>query len=86
MAVTVGRKLTVIKMSFTDNKKRGSDPKIVLKLTSELKEDYLQDRPCKLEKGSIELWKVVSVLSGERTFNVYSLVATERCLYLYPQW
>ena len=52
-------------MSFIDNKKQESDPKISLKLTLELKEEYLQDRPCKLEKGSIELWKVVSVLSGD---------------------
>ena len=52
-------------MSFIDNKKQESDPKIALKLTPELKEDYLQNRPCKLEKDSIELWKVVSVLSGD---------------------
>ncbi len=44
--------------------KQNSDPQIALKLTPELKEDYLQDCPCKLEKGLIELWKVVSVLSG----------------------
>jgi hypothetical protein len=51
-------------MSFIDNKKQESDPKIALKLTPELQEDYLQDRPCKLKEGSIELWKVVSVHSG----------------------
>ncbi len=52
-------------MSFIDNKKQKSDPKIALKSTPELKEDHLQDHPCKLDKGSIELWKVVSVLSGD---------------------
>jgi hypothetical protein len=52
-------------MNFIDNKKQEGDPEIALKLTPELKEDYLQDRPCKFEKGSIGLWKVVSVLSGD---------------------
>ena len=57
-------------MSFIDNKKQESDPKIALKLTPELKEDYLQDRPCKLDKGSIELWKVVSVLSEDCDLSI----------------
>jgi hypothetical protein len=48
-------------MSFIDSYKQEIIQKIALKLTPELKEDYLQDRPCKLEEGSIELWKVVSV-------------------------
>jgi hypothetical protein len=52
-------------MSFIDNKKQESDPKISLKLKPELTEDYLQNRPCKLEKDSIEHWKVVSVLSRD---------------------
>jgi hypothetical protein len=52
-------------MSFINNRKQESDPKIALKLTPKLKEDHLQDRPCTLDKGSIELWKVVSVLSGD---------------------
>ena len=52
-------------MSFIDNKKQESDLKMSLELTPELKEDYFQDRPCKLEKGSIDLWKIVSILSGE---------------------
>jgi len=52
-------------MSFIDNKKQESDPKISLKLKPELTEEYLQNRPYKLEKDSIELWKVVSVLSGD---------------------
>ncbi len=42
-------------MSFIDNERQESDPKIELKLTPELKEDHLQDRPCRLKKGSIEL-------------------------------
>jgi hypothetical protein len=65
VAVTVGRKLTVIKMSCINKKKQENDPKISLKLTPELKEDYLQDHPCKFEKGSIELWKLVSVLGED---------------------
>jgi len=52
-------------MSFIDNKKQESDPKISLKLKPELTEEYLQNRPYKLEIDSIELWKVVSVLSGD---------------------
>jgi hypothetical protein len=52
-------------MSFIDNKKQEIDPKIVLKLMPELKEDHLQDHPCKLEEGSIELWKVENVLIGD---------------------
>ena len=59
-----GKKSTVIKMSSIENTKQDIDPKIASKLAPELKEDQLQDRPYKLEKGSIELWKVVSVLSG----------------------
>ena len=51
-------------MSFIENNMQAGDPQIPLKLTPELQEDYLQDRPCKLKEGSIELWKVVSVLSG----------------------
>src|SRR5271157_2587264 len=75
--VTVGRKSKVIKMSFIDNKKQESDPEIALKLTPELKEDDLQDRPCKLEKGSIELWKLVSVLS-----EICDLPIEKQCLSL----
>ena len=52
-------------MSFIDNKKQETDPKIASKLIPELKEDYLQNHPCKLEEGSIELWKVESVLIGD---------------------
>ena len=37
------------------------DPKIALKLMPELKEDYLQDLPFKLEECAIESWKVISV-------------------------
>jgi len=59
----VGKKSTVIKMSFIENKRQDIDPKIASKLAPKLKEDCLQDRPCKLEKGSIELWKLVSLLS-----------------------
>ena len=55
----------MIKMSFIDNKKQESDPEFVLQIMPELKEDYLKDRPCKLEKDSIEIWKVVSVLNGD---------------------
>jgi len=52
-------------MSFTDNKKQEIDPKIALKLMPELKGDYPQNHPCKLEEGSIELGKVESVLIGD---------------------
>jgi hypothetical protein len=52
-------------MSFIENNMQAGDPQIPLKLTPELEEDYLQNRPCSLEKGSIELWKVVSVLIGD---------------------
>ncbi len=53
-------------MSFIDNKKQENDLKMSLKLTPELKEDYFQDHACTLGKGSIDLWKVVSVVSGDR--------------------
>ena len=52
-------------MSFTDNKKQEIDSKVTLKLIPKLKGDYLQDHPCKLEEGSVELWKVESVLIGD---------------------
>ena len=52
-------------MSFIDNEKQENESIISLKLAPELKEDYLQDRPCRLKEGSIELWKVVSVLIGD---------------------
>jgi hypothetical protein len=57
----VGRKSKVIKMSFIENEKQGIDPKIALKLTPELKGDYFQDLPFKLEECTIESWKVISV-------------------------
>ncbi len=50
-------------MSFIDNRKQEFDPKISLKLTPELKEDYLQDLPFKLEECTVESWKVLSVPS-----------------------
>ncbi len=73
----VGKKLTVIKMSSIENTKQDIDPKIASKLASELKEDCLQDRPCKLEKDSIELWKLVSVLS-----KICDLPIEKQCLSL----
>jgi hypothetical protein len=48
-------------MSFIENEKQEIDPKIALKLTPELKGDYLQDLPFKLEECTIESWKVISV-------------------------
>jgi hypothetical protein len=48
-------------MSFIDNDKRESDPKISLKLTPELKRDHLQDLQFKLEECTIESWEVISV-------------------------
>ena len=51
----------VTKMSFIENKKQEIDPKIELKFTPELKEDYPQDLPFKLEECAIDSWKVISV-------------------------
>jgi len=73
----VGKKSTVIKMSSIENTKQDIDPKIASKLAPELKEDCLQDRPCKLEKDSIELWKLVSVLS-----EICDLPIEKQCLSL----
>ena len=64
-------------MSFIDNEKQENDSKISLKLAPELKEDCLQDLPCKLEKDLIELWKLESVLSGN-----YDLPIEKQCLSL----
>ena len=50
-------------MSFIDNREQEIDPKISLKLMPELKEDYLQDLPFKLEECTVESWKVISVPS-----------------------
>jgi len=41
-------------MSLSENKKQEIDSKIALKLTPELKRDYLQDLPFKLEECAIE--------------------------------
>ena len=71
-------------MSFIDNKKQGSDPKIALKLTPELKEDYLQDLPFKLEECTVESWEVVSVpiedhdQSSEKTCLLYTPVLLDK--------
>jgi hypothetical protein len=51
----------VIKMLFIENKKQEIDPKIVLKLMPDLKEDCNQDLPFKLEECAIKSWKVISV-------------------------
>jgi hypothetical protein len=51
----------VIKMSFIGNKKQETDPEIASKLMPELKEDYLQELPFKLEECAVESWEVVSV-------------------------
>ena len=48
-------------MSFSDNERQEIDPKIALKLMPELKEDYPQDLPFKLEECAIESWKGISV-------------------------
>jgi len=73
----VGKKSKVIKMSSVENTKQDIDPKIASKLIPELTEDCLQDRPCKLEKDSIELWKLVSVLS-----EICDLPIEKQCLSL----
>jgi hypothetical protein len=57
-------------MSFIDNKKQEIDPKIALKLTPELKENYLQDHLCKWEEDEIVFWKVVSVLNEDRDLPI----------------
>jgi hypothetical protein len=64
-------------MSSVENTKQDIDPKIASKLIPELTEDCLQDRPCKLEKDSIELWKLVSVLS-----EICDLPIEKQCLSL----
>ncbi len=52
-------------MSIYAGYKQEISPEVALLMLPEFKEDFLQDRPCKLEKGSIELWEVISVLSGD---------------------
>src|SRR5208283_1925359 len=45
-----------------DNYRQEINPEIALKLMPYLKEDYLEDRPCKWEESIIELWKIASAL------------------------
>ena len=49
-------------MSFIDSYKQEISPEVALLMMPELKEDFLQDRPCKWEEITIELWKVASAL------------------------
>jgi len=49
-------------MNFIDSYRQEIDSETALEIMPELKEDYLQDRPCKWEEGKIQLWKVASAL------------------------
>jgi hypothetical protein len=49
-------------MSFIDDYRQEISPEFALQLMPELNEDYLQDRPCKWEEDTIQLWKVASAL------------------------
>jgi hypothetical protein len=45
----------VIKVGLIDNYRQEINPEIALKIMPYLKEDYLEDRPCKWEESTIEL-------------------------------
>ncbi len=49
-------------MSFIDDYRQEISPEFALQMMPKLNEDYLQDRRCKWEEGTIQLWKVASAL------------------------
>ena len=65
-------------MSLIDSHKQKISSETALEIMPELKEDYLQDRPCKWEEGTIQLWKVASVLIEDCNPSIekYSFLCT----------
>ncbi len=65
-------------MSFIDSYKQEIDPEFALQMMPELKEDYLQQHPCKWEKDRIQLWSVASarVEDCAPSIEKYSLLCT----------
>jgi hypothetical protein len=74
----VGRKLTVIKMSFIDDYRQEISPKFALQIMPELKENYLKNNPCKWRKGRIALWKVARarIEDCDPSIEKYSILCT----------
>lgn len=52
-------------MGLINNYRQEINTEIALKLMPCLKEDYLEDRPCKWDESTIELWKIASALTGD---------------------